>query len=509
MKKSLSVLLAVVLTLSLFPAFGGANASQPFAIIFTNDVHGYYAASDGVFGHDYIASVIDDSKKTTPATFVLDAGDATQGILFANKSKGHSAIDVMNAVGYDAMVLGNHEFDFGFENTKALRKTARFPFLTQPSVSQGIEGFPAYIVIERGGVKLGVFGITTPNSKRSSYGGFNIDFGTADDIIQTAKDGVAALQKEKVDFIVCLAHMGVDDTGEGTSYAIRDSVDGIDLIIDGHSHTALADIEQAAGKSPIVSTGEYAGSIGIAEVADGVVRYKTCKRSDFASLAPKASVTEVISKYQSEIDKLSAAVIGISPVAAKYVREEMRTSETVLGDIVTDGIRSAAGTDIAFMNSGSIRAALEQGDVTFADAYAVLPYLNFTLAANVKGSVVREALEQSVRDYPNPAGGFLQVSGLNFSFDPDKPAGGRVTEVTVGGAPLDDGKNYSLAVNDWLANGGDGYSMLVKPFMTTIQMKEPNLSSLTDIFVWYLGAMSSAPNAGERIKTAAVPPETL
>ncbi|GHU58695.1 metallophosphatase [Clostridia bacterium] len=464
------------------------NGSVALTILHTNDVHGRYSADSGAeIPHSVIAGYYESLKQ--PA-LLLSAGDMTQGVYYVNESKGLSAIDIMNAANYDAMALGNHEFDYGWDNTLALQKAANFPFLSQ------ISEFPDYTVISRGGIRVGIFGLTTPYTRYSSSGGLGKDFGLRDELVEHAQKMVAQLRMdENVDIVVCLAHLGISEDGAsgkyyGTSYDIRDEVSGIDVIIDGHSHTALADIKQEDGKALIVQTGAEGKSLGEVDfyLKDG--KYIPVGRSlgidDFEGVTPDVSVAAVADKWQAAVDQAGGAVVSKLDKDILVDRQFERTQETIMGDLITDAFVAASGADIAFENGGGIRASLNAGDITVADINNVLPFTSFIVMAEVKGGVIRDALEHSVSVYPEQLGGFLQTSGLSFGFDPDLEANHRVVYVTVNGRPLDDDKTYKVATNDFTAAGGDDFSMFKEPFKNALPIKEQGLSALADILTWYL-----------------------
>lgn len=481
-----------------------AGESTPIiAILHTNDVHGRFAESAKVIGHDRIATLFKETRRRIPATVLLDAGDAIQGTGLVKWNKGRAAIAVMNAAGYDALVLGNHEFDYGWDNLTALARQADFPFLTQPVVSEDTSGFIAAALFERGGRRIGVFGLTTPETKQSSDGGFGRYFGETEELLAYAGAMAASLRRAGAEVVVCLAHLGVDDQGFITSYELRDRVGGIDVIVDGHSHTPLSEIAQVEGKALIVSTGEHAEAVGMVEFHCQAGRLVATARSIAKDetdddIVPDAAVSAVIAKWVAESEAHGKTVLTRSPIFLAADRLVMRTRETELGNLMADAIRQATDCDAALINGGNIRAPLPEGKVTVADIDAMLPYDTTILTAEVPGGAIREALELSVSRYPGEFGGFLQVSGLTFAFDPAKPAGKRVIDIAVGGKPLDDDRLYRIAACDWLAAGGDGYEMLIEPFKKAAGNE---ILVLIDLFVRYLNErkFELTPTLEERI----------
>ncbi|MDR0963933.1 MAG: 5'-nucleotidase C-terminal domain-containing protein [Clostridium sp.] len=486
-----------------------ATGSTPAVVILhTGDVHGSFAASEDAIGHDVIAAYYQQTKAQTPATFLVDTGDALQGNFFVNSNLGEAAVDIMNTVRYDVMSLGNHDFDFEWSQTLALAKMAQFPFLTQESVIAGDDAIASTTMIDRGGYKIGFFGITTPETKQSSNGGFDRDFGTIDSLINYATETASSLRAQGADLVICLSHLGVvaesGDLSFGTSYALSAGAKGIDVIIDGHSHTPLDEVVQKDGDIPITSAGSDGESIGVVEFylenETLVPHLRSIAKADVSSIAPDAEVTNVIDEWIAAEKVAGDKVVGHSPVSLDFNETSVRTTETAIGNLVADALLYATGADISLVNGGNICAALPKGDVTRAQINAVLPYANMVLSAQVSGSVIKQVLEHSVSAYPQSQGGFMQVAGMSFVFDPSKPAGSRIVSVTVDGKDLADDQTYQVVSNDFIVAGGDGYEMLIEPFLTaTIH----NPSDMAEVFAAYITNNSDSldPKVEGRITT--------
>jgi 5'-nucleotidase len=506
---------AVIITAMMFIMSFGINIfaddeSNDIIIYHTNDVHGYFQGSDSTIGHDVIAGIVETTKEADDATFLVSAGDMIQGTYFANNNRGEAAMEIMDATGYDVMTLGNHEFDYGIDRLLELRNIADKPeFMTQAGFG-GIH-WAAPQVFETDDYTVGFFGITTPDTVQSSNGGRDVDFGSFENIITYANDTAAELKADGVDVVICVTHMGIYDEGFGDIYKLRDGTEGIDLFIDGHSHTPLADITEEEGKPLIVSTGQYAENLGkVTFTPDGNGGFTVdayCITPAMVSEIPiseggkakEAEVKAVIDKWAAHADELGKTVLAQNDNAMTAVRGDLRTKETILGDFVSDAILAVTGADVAVMNGGSIRADIPAGDITVADIENVLPFVNFILMAEVDGKTFREMLEHSVADYPNETGGFLQVSGVSFTFDPSLAPGSRITSITVGGKPLSDDDVIKVAANDWISGGGDGYTMLATPFEKTLPLAHPEITSLTDAVIWYIGTDPAIPAGNDRI----------
>lgn len=219
---------------------------------------------------------------------------------------------------------------------------------------------------------------------------------------------------------------------------------------------------------------------------------------------PDAAVTAVIDKWSASVAEEGNTVVAQVPFAITVARENERTGETVMGDIITDAMREASGADIALQNGGSIRdQQLAAGDVTKAQLITILPYGNVLQMAEVTGAVILEALEQGVSQYPEANGGFAHVSGMAYTFDPSAEAGARILSATVDGVPLDSAATYTLCTNDFLAAGGDLYTMLVEPFSDQLPLANPELAPIEAALVSYLAAHQSelSPNLEGRVAT--------
>jgi 5'-nucleotidase len=273
----------------------------------------------------------------------------------------------------------------------------------------------------------------------------------------------------------------------GTSYDLSRSAKGIDVIIDGHSHTPLDEIQQQDAAIPIASAGSGAEALGVVEFFEEngklVPQLRTMTRADLSGSSPDAQVTAVIERWLEAQQAAGSEVVAYNSLALDYDEDTTRTEETALGNLIADALLEAGQADIALVNGGNICAPLPAGEVTNAQINEVLPYSNLIHCAQVSGAVVREVLEQSVSVYPQPQGGFMQVAGLKFSFDPEKPVGERVTQILVGGVKLDDNAAYRVVTNNFISSGGDDYTMLIEPFKSAVAV---DVSDNAQLLIAYL-----------------------
>jgi 5'-nucleotidase/UDP-sugar diphosphatase len=444
MKRILAGILVLVLALGL-AATGFAEAPKGrLVILHTNDIHGRAVADPAgkVLGYAAIAQYKKDLEAAGDSVLLLDAGDACQGTPLVNLSMGKTAIEFMNAAGYDAMTPGNHEFDWGLDNAKQLAGLASFPMLSANIINH-LEGnltFVANKIFDMpNGMKVGVFGLTTPETMTKAHPDKvrGIDFLQGEALYEAARKQVEELKAAGADIVVLLSHLGSDDeSAPNRSLDVLENVTGIDLLIDGHSHS-LFEKGEMVGDTLLVSAGEYGENLGVVEY-DG----ENFKASLFSGGLDKNAVVEVEGFPYSAllIAKLDAEVAELVNSTNQAVQEELskvfartevflngerdpgnRTEETNLGDFAADAIlwaaKQALGDKVvaAITNGGGIRASIQVGDITMNDMKTVFPFGNEVSVLEVKGSELLEALEAATSATPKALGAFPQVSGIVFS----------------------------------------------------------------------------------------------
>ena len=432
-------------------------------VIHTNDTHGYY---DDNLGFSKVAALRDDLESRGATVFLLDAGDAFQGTQYTMLTHGQSTVDVMNAVGYDLTVPGNHEFDYGFETYIENEGGLTFETISANLVyaDTGETVFEPYTVLERDGYRLGVFGLCTPDTLDLVMPGYLDDI-TITDPVDAARQMVDVLEKENVDCILALGHIGVDPSSSITSDEICAQVEGIDVFIDGHSHTAMsggevvgADLELEESDTLIASADYAIEHIGlVCLTADGGCTAELVDSYDRTD----SEVDAVIDDLHSDFDETLDIVIGHTDVELTGERTQSRLEEVGLGDFVTDTIRALTGADIALYNGGSIRASIAPGDITAGMVYQSFPFENYVVTKVLTGAQIVQVLEGGLAGLPGAAGAYLQISGIVLTYDSSLPSGSRVVSVTLSdGTPLDADEEYLVASNDYVMAGGDDYPIL-------------------------------------------------
>ena len=444
-------------------------AAAQLVIFHTNDMHSRIQDTDDnkhSIGLAELAAAVKTAKAQNPATLWLDAGDTFHGMPIITISRGESMVPLMNAAGYDAMTAGNHDFNYGSAQLERLAKQLKFPILDANVVrkSNGKRLFKPYKIFKLNGIKVGVFGLSTPETafKTNPKNVTEVEFLNP---VEVSKEMIKVL-RPKCDVLIALMHMGVDASSEFTSERIARETDGIDLIVDGHSHTVLTEGIRVKD-TLIVQTGCYEHFLGKATIAveDHKIISKKSELLDADEIrainpVPDKQILAVLKDVNAKAEVLLNEVVAHSDKELSSERLLVRRNESELGNLTADAFRWAAKSDIAIINGGGLRADLPKGDVRKRDIMAIFPFGNTLRVAEVKGSVIRAMLEHSVEYYPASFGGFLDVSGLTFSYDPTQPGGHRVKEISIGGHPLDENKNYTIALADFQTYGGDDYTML-------------------------------------------------
>lgn len=430
MKKLLSLLLVLCLVLSLSCTAFAAGAEKPLdgktVILHSNDVHGaidLYAA---------MAALKADYEAQGAEVILADAGDYSQGTVYVSVNKGADAVTMMNATGYDVVTLGNHEFDYGYAQLVENMKAAKFQVLCADVLgADGKTIFDANTIIEKGGVKIGFFGLETPEAQTKAnpklIQGLKFLAGAdGKELYNCAAAQVADLKAKGADLVVCLAHLGVDESSEPyTSYDLAKNVQGIDFIIDGHSHSVMT---EGPNGEPIQSTGTAFKNIGVITIDNAT---KKILGNDLIKVADYEKRDETVAAaakaIKEPIDKAYGEKFAVSEVALNGTKapDGNRDSETNLGDLITDAMLWKVLTDaevtvpeenvVAITNGGGIRASIGVGDVTKKDINTVLPFGNTLAVVYVKGSELLEALEASTYCTPESIGGFPQVAGMQFT----------------------------------------------------------------------------------------------
>ncbi|MGX9357125.1 bifunctional metallophosphatase/5'-nucleotidase [Roseobacteraceae bacterium S113] len=403
---------------------------------------------------------------------VLDAGDPFQGSLFYTTYKGAAEAEFMDAIGYDAMAVGNHEFDDGPEGLASFIDAVNFPVISgniDVSQSNVLAGkVDNHIVVEVGGKKVGIISALAVDTVETSSPGPNVIF---QDEIDSLKADVAALEADGVDMIIALNHVGLSK-----DLAIAEAVPGIDVVIGGHSHTFMSNEDgdpaypTMVGNTAVAQAyaySKYLGNLAVTFDDAGVV---TSASGDpivlDASVTPDSAMLARVTEMGAPIEELKGRVVSDAADMIEGDRSVCRAMECAMGNLVADAMLDRVkeqGIQIAIQNGGGLRASIDAGEITMGEVLTVLPFQNTVATFQLKGSDVIAALENGVSKLDEGAGRFPQVSGLKYTFDASADAGSRVSDVMVmdgdAFAPIDMDKVYGVVSNNYMRGGGDGYDV--------------------------------------------------
>lgn len=529
-KKLLSLLLAIAMLFTLAacgekPVMGkDATATEPVVVLHTNDVHG------AIENYAKVAVLADQYAAEGAYVLVLDAGDFSQGDSTVSLSEGATAIELMNMVGYDAVALGNHEFDYGYEVLKQNMASANFPVLAANVKYNGELAFDdAAVFTTPGGTKIGVFGLDTPETATKAHPGkiAGVTFAGGEEMYQIAQDMVTMLREEEgCNYVICIGHLGIDDETAVTANRSIDllaKVTGIDVFIDGHSHSTEEEIaektnaDRKVGDTVVTSTGTKLENIGVVTIKDSTITTE-CVPTEGIEVPADNEIAARAAAIAAEVEAEYGTVFAKTEVTLNGEKAPgNRTEETNLGDLITDALvwksdLEGEAVDGAITNGGGIRATIEAGDITKKDINTVLPFGNTLSIIKISGSELLEVLEASTFCTPEAIGGFPQVSGIEFTVNTaaaydagDEYPGttyaapksiNRVTITSVGGKDFDPSATYTIATNDFMASGGDTYYRFVNAtanYNLGISMDEVVMDYITTV----LGGTITADQYGQ------------
>ena len=434
-------------------------------VLTINDFHGALAAEDKRPGAAVLMTAIEQERAGNPqGTLLLAAGDMLQGSVDSNLLYGRPVVEMMNAMQVDAMALGNHEFDWGLHVLQERAKEAHFPFLCGNVVDKQTAmplGFvKPYIILERQGVKIAVIGAVTQETLYKSHPNavYGLDFQEpAARINFWAEDA----RKHGASIIIALTHLAsyMDKDGKITGEAadVAERLNGVNVIISAHSHERVAGFVKGIAVVQAEAYGRELGKVHLNfDSKTKTVQMLSASATDLVAhpVPPEPRMQELVRRQEEPIMALKEQTVGNS----LYPLEHSRNVFSPLGQWVADAMRSSVQADIAFLNGGGVRLGLPAGKISLGQVYAALPFDNTLYTVQLSGKQIRKILEHGLF---NPTFGMLQFSGLKVVCDPDMPEGFRIKEVRLAsGDELADGKHYLVVANDFMAAGGDGYTML-------------------------------------------------
>jgi len=452
-----------LLFLLLVFTFSAAAQGTRVTILHVNDVYQFMPVDGGKRGGlGRLLTLHKEALKENPNTIFTLGGDTVSPSVETRTYKGAQMIDAWNAVGIDYAVFGNHEFDIKTADLLARMKESKFQWLGtnvfDTKTNRIFADLPPFVIREIGGVKIGLIGFLLPETKQTSSMEESL---IVKDFCETAKEYVPKMRAAGANAVIALTHLAMNQDKQLAGCA------EFDLILGGHEHTLL---QSSAHGTPIFKMTADARELGKFSL-NFDAKTKRLESMDWEIVPVTDQIAEaeefkpVFDKYKDLLMKL-AEPVGLTGEELDALSYSNRTKETNIGNFVADAYRKAANADVALVNGGSIRADLtyNPGTLTKRDVLSILPFNNPIVKIEISGKTLREALEHGVArsgaGEDNEPGRFPQISGMSFKFDTTRPAGNRVTEILIGGKPLDDKKNYTLATSDFLVSrGGDGYTM--------------------------------------------------
>jgi 5'-nucleotidase len=468
---------------------GIAQADYSLTILHTNDFHARFepisrfdsgcSSDDNAEGKCFggtarLITAVEAARARSNNSILVDGGDQFQGTLFYTYYKGAMAAEFMNKLGYDAMTVGNHEFDDGPEVLRGFMDAVSFPVLMSNAEFSGepqlADKLLKSTVIERGGEKIGLIGLTPEDTDELASPGPNVTF---TDPIAAVQGEVDKLTAEGVNKIIVLSHSGYE-----VDKRVAAGTTGVDVIVGGHDNSLLSNtLEGAKGPYPTMvgntaivqayAYGKFLGELNVTfndagEIIEAVGEPLIMD----GTVAEDEATVARIAELAMPLDEIRNKVVASTTAPIEGDRSFCRAVECEMGNLVADAMLDRVkdqGIQIAIANGGGLRASIDAGEVTMGEVLTVLPFQNTLSTFQVTGAAVKAALENGVSQVEEGAGRFPQVAGLRFTWDASKPAGERVVSVEVdengSWMPLDEGKVYGLVSNNFVRNGGDGYAM--------------------------------------------------
>lgn len=436
-----------------------ASGSSSVSLLYFNDGHEISPVTDKLGTRGGVARVKTLVDSVAGEKIVAFGGDLGGGTLFGGVFKGHPMVEAFNRIPVDVANFGQHDFDAGVPNTLELIKNSRFRWISANLAGGDGKPFgqvPEYVVIEKQGIRIGFLGLTSAMETT-----MRDERVKSLHVIESAQKAVDKLKQAKVDLIVALTQEPVAD-----DKALLAAVPDIRAVFTEEEAEEKSFVHEVDGGRLIFSPQGNMGSIIrliVNKETDGTIRLSHEIMKVDETVQEDKPLADMAADYQDKLDaelgKKVAALGGDLPYGDHH---ESRFRETAIGNWIADAYRDYYGTDIAFANGGGIRASAKKGDFTLKDAKSILPFGNKIVKVEATGEMVLKALENGVSGVEKLAGGFLQVSGIAYEYDADKPAGQRVRSVRIGGQPIDKDGIYTLALSNYMFTGGDNYTMFAK-----------------------------------------------
>jgi len=479
-RRRLALIVMLVLAACSTPVRGPREASEVrLTLLQINDVYTLEPVDEGRRGgFARLATLVKRIRRDNPATVLALGGDAISPSVASTLLKGEQMIGGLNALGLDVAAFGNHEFDFGPTILAQRMRESTFTWLAanvlDRRTGQPFGGAKSDVLLTLGGVRVGLYGLTTPDTARTSSPGADVEFR---DPITVARTRTTELRGRGAQLLVAVTHQ---EMAADRALAAAPGVE-LDVVLGGHEHEPLIAEE---GRTLITKGGadaRYLVQVDLWIGGDGRVRERSWTFHEVGErLSPDPDMAAIVRAYGERADRELAQPVGRTAVPLEGRRARLRTEETNLGNFITDAMRAHAHTDVALINGGGIRSdrVIPPGPLTRRDVAAMSPFGNVVMTLELTGRVLREVLEQALPQREREAGGFLQVSGLTLTFDPARPAGQRIVTIAVGGAPLELDRSYTAAVVDYIGQGKDGLDAFLKGRVLVDAMNGPLIADI-------------------------------
>ena len=499
---------------------GVAQADFALTILHTNDFHARFEPisrfdsgcseesnmEGSCFGGSArLMTAIEAARARAVNSILVDGGDQFQGTLFYTYYKGALAAEMMNKMGYDAMTVGNHEFDDGPEVLRGFMDAVNFPVLMSNADVSGEEMLAGALekskIIDVNGTKIGLIGLTPEDTDELASPGPNVMF---TDPVAAVQGEVDLLTAAGVDKIIVLSHSGYN-----TDIRVAEETTGVDVIVGGHSNTYLSNVDDGAagpyptmvGNTAVVQAyayGKFLGELNVVFDDEGVISKASGEPLLLDRFVAEDADTKArVAEAAGPLDEIRNRVVASTAAALDGERSSCRQVECTMGNIIADAMLDRVkdqGIQVAMMNGGGIRASIDEGEVTMGEVLTVLPFQNTLSTFQITGETLLAALENAVSQHEDGAGRFMQVAGLKFTFDLTKEPGSRVSDVMVfdqiGYAALDPAKVYGVVSNNFIRNGGDGFAMF-RDAMNAYDFG-PDLADVTAEYMAKMGPVTGA-----------------
>lgn len=452
-----------------------------------NDIHGRVNGENNSISFPKLFSFLESLRndKKNGKVFLIDSGDTLHGTPFANFSKGESIVTLFNALEFDYVTIGNHDFNYGFNHLKSLINLQNYKTLALNLVDKSNDtNILPYDIVNFNEFNICFFGLLTPETyyKTNSKNITNLEFTNPE---ESVKNLLNNLKDKNIDLFVGITHLGCDKSTENINQSINlaNKFPQIDLILDGHSHTEIKD-KYIVNNTLISQSGNYNKNIAIIQLKiydkKSEWKYKLMNSSDFDFYENNLYIENIITNIQNTQSSLNKTFIAYSEFALIGDRESVRCQETNLTQLITDAILWKTNSDAVLINGGSIRESISQGNITIEDIFKSIPFNNHIVTKKIKGSNLKEALENGLKAFPEPLGAMSQVSGMKVIFNPNNPPYKRVNEIYIKNNPIVLENYYNIAITDFMSLGGEEYTSLIQGENIDY------FSSVEDIVIEYL-----------------------